>query len=479
MEHNLSYDRSHLRPRAVHLGVGAFHRAHQQGYYDDLARLNQSQNNDWGVVGINLTPPDLSATHTAQNGFYSVLTEDGDGADCRRIGTLLKLHDATSAASVSWDDIEFVTLTITEKGYCHHSGSMDLDVDKVAQDLASPQTPQTAIGYLAWMLERRRQAAGGPITLASCDNVADNGLLLASVLRDYVARAFPALSGWLDANVTFPTSMVDRIVPAMSSASQARLEAACGYHDGLGVVAEPFRQWVIEDRFASARPAFEKVGVQIVDTLAPYEHMKHRLLNGLQSSYAELGRLCGHEGSHGAATDPDLESWAGVFLASQAATLDCPQGENLSDYGQTSLKRLQNPTIHHPLNQIASDASFKLPQRIGAPAAERIAQGMSAEPQAMVLAGWAFQAGETHPDSGGVITMDPLGATIAALRNRHAGSATDLAQAILALSIWPERLREDADFATCVADWIKAFAGEPAEACRAKIGAFSREMINA
>ncbi|AML51150.1 mannitol dehydrogenase family protein [Falsihalocynthiibacter arcticus] len=475
----LSYDRSNLRPRAAHLGVGAFHRAHQQGYYDDLARSSSNSSDSWGVVGVNLTPPDISDVHSAQDGCFNVLTEDGDGRECRTIGTLLRVSDAKDAAKVDWSGIEFVTLTITEKGYCHHAGGMELDLSKVAADLVNPENPHTAIGYLASMLERRRRAQGGPITLASCDNVADNGMLLGAVLQDYVARVFPDLSAWLNANVTFPTSMVDRIVPAMSTASRDRLQTACGHEDALGVVAEPFRQWVIEDRFAAARPAFEQVGVQIVDNLAPYEHMKHRLLNGLQSSYAELGRLCGHQGSYAASTDPDLACWASVFLASQATTLHCPKGENLTEYGLTSLKRLQNPTIHHPLNQIASDASFKLPQRIGAPAAERLERGLAATPQAMVIAGWALQGGDTRPDADGVVTADPMGPEIANLRARHAASAVDLAQAVLALPIWPSRLRDDAGFAADTAYWIQTFAGQPAEASRAKIGAFSRENTNA
>ncbi|MDO6587883.1 mannitol dehydrogenase family protein [Salipiger sp. 1_MG-2023] len=471
----LSYNRAALRSHAAHLGVGAFHRAHQQGYYDDLACAG----GDWGVVGVNLTPPDLAERHAAQGGVYSVLTEDGDGATCRPIGTLLELHDAASAPGLDWAGISFATLTITEKGYCHHSGTTELDPDKVVADLATPETPRTAIGYLAWMLERRRRAGQGPITLASCDNVPDNGVLLGAVLTDYAARAFPELSRWMAQNVAFPTSMVDRIVPAMSDASRARLEVACGCADTLGVVAEPFRQWVIEDRFAASRPALEHVGVQVTSDLASYEHMKHRLLNGLQSAYAELGRLCGHEGSHGAATDPVLAAWAVPFLASQSDTLTCPEGEDLEIYGRTSLRRLQNPTIHHPLNQIASDASFKLPQRIGAPAAELLARGARAEAQAMVLAGWALQVGDGQVDCGGVTVSDPMATDLAALRTRHGGSAEDLARALLAQPIWPERLRTDPDFAAATAHWIRAFAAATPATRRARIEEFLRERMNA
>lgn len=474
MKPALTYTPGALRPRAAHLGVGAFHRAHQQSYYDDLARAG----GDWGVVGINLTPPDLAAAHAAQNGIYAVLTDDGQTRACRGIGTLIGLHDSRSAPGVDWSGIDFATLTITEKGYCHRSGSFELDPAAVAADLAAPEAPVTAIGYLAWMLERRRRAGGEPITLASCDNVADNGTLLGAVLRDYAARAFPGLPDWIDRNVAFPTSMVDRIVPAMSASSRARLEAACGGPDALGVVAEPFRQWVIENRFAGPRPELERAGVQIVDDLAPHEHMKHRLLNGLQSAYAELGRLCGHESSHDAATDPVLSDWAGLFFRAQAETLACPEGEDLTAYGRTSLARLQNPTIHHPLNQIASDASFKLPQRIAAPAAERLARGGSAELQAMVLAGWALQAGDTRPDSTGVPTRDPMGEEMSR-RRAAARDAAGFAREVLALPLWPARLGQDAGFVADMARWLRAFAqGDPRQR-RAQIDDFVRERANA
>ncbi|PZX09908.1 mannitol dehydrogenase family protein [Celeribacter halophilus] len=474
MMYGLSYDRNALRARAAHIGVGAFHRAHQQSYYDDLAR----QGADWGIVGINLTAPDLRTDHQRQGGTYALLTEDGEDQTCREIGTLLRMHDRANAAHVEWNEISFVTLTITEKGYCHHAGSSTLDIEKVAADLAAPETPETAIGYLAWMLEKRRRARGGPITLASCDNVADNGVLLGSVLRDYVERAFPDLIVWLEDNVAFPTSMVDRIVPAMSDDARARLEAACGRPDSIGVVAEPFRQWVIENRFAGPRPELEMAGVQIVEDLAPYEHMKHRLLNGLQSAYAELGRLCGHDSSYGASTDPTLALWASVFLQDQALTLICPDGENLETYGHVSLKRLQNPTIHHPLNQIASDASFKLPQRIAAPAADLLVSGRSAEAQAMVLASWALQGGDRCPDHAEVVTSDPLGDELVALRARS-NNADELALGLLNMPLWPAQLRENETFVANTAKWIGLFSHATAKQRRAAIEEFSRERLNA
>ena len=474
---SLPYAPNLLKVTAAHIGVGAFHRAHQQVYYDDLAR----QGVQIGVMGVNLTPPDISGAHGAQGGRYAVLAEDAAHSECHGVGTLRRLYDTSQAATASWDDITFVTLTITEKGYCHHPGTQDLDLDHVAADLATPDRPRTAIGYLAWMLERRRHSGGAPITLASCDNVPQNGQLLKSVLQHYARHAFPQLLPWMESHVRFPVSMVDRIVPAMTAEARNRLEAALGHKDAIGVVAEPFRQWVIEDNFAAGRPPLERAGVQIVRDITPYVRMKYRLLNGLQSAYAELGRLCGCASSYQASTQPDLAAWATVFHASQAATLECPAGEDLATYGRTSLERLQNPRIHHPLNQIASDASLKLPQRIAEPAETLIARGDTARaaPQAMVLAAWALNGGNTAPDAEGFRMSDPLAQKMAAYRTQFDADAAGLAAAVLSLPVLPQALAASDDFRGLVEQWISRFGKAEPKARAALIGECARENMHA
>nr|WP_321981591.1 mannitol dehydrogenase family protein [uncultured Cohaesibacter sp.] len=472
----LPYDPEQLALTMAHIGVGAFHRAHQQSYYNDLACAGELT----GVVGINLTPPDLASQYNNQNRRYCVLTEDNHESRVDQIGTLRELHDASTAPEVCWDPISFVTLTITEPGYCHKSGTTELDWDVVAKDLASPETPMTAIGYLAWMLECRRRANGAPITLASCDNLPKNGKLLQAVMEQYVSKAFPELLPWMDENVCFPVSMVDRIVPAMSDASRQKLQDACGHADQIGVVAEPFRQWVIEDKFAAARPALEKVGVTVVPDVAPYAKMKYRLLNGIQSAYAEIGRLCGLETSFDASTCPELADWARVFHASQCSTLMCPQGEDLADYSRVSLQRLQNPCIYHPLNQIASNASFKLPQRIAEPVDDLIRKGRehAAEPQAMVFAAWAVNGGNTSPDSKGISMSDPMSSTISNLCDLHEGNAYDLAKAVLALPIFPQTLQTSVPFVQLVGKWIERFAMTDHAGRIAAIGAYAGDTAH-
>ncbi|WP_306151520.1 mannitol dehydrogenase family protein [Roseovarius sp. MMSF_3281] len=457
---HLTYDPAALRIGAAHIGMGAFHRGHQQTYYDDLARAGHR---DWGVAGINVAPPDIAAVHAAQNGVYSVLAEDQDDCTLRRIGTLRRADDRPDPCDPLWDEIGFATLTITEKGYCHVSGSTMLDTSSaIAADLATPDAPVTAVGFLAAMLDRRRRNGGAPITLASCDNVASNGALLRGVLTDFVARTRPGLVGWIEDNVAFPDSMVDRIVPRMSGASADRLARAAGKPDALGVVGEPYRQWVLADRFAQApRPPLEEVGVQVVPDVEIFEYMKHRMLNGLQSAFAELGRLAGHGASHEAATDPALVAWARRFLAAQAETLTCPPGENLADYAATTLHRLANPTIVHPLAQIASDASFKLPQRIFAPAADRLVAGRDVALHASIVAGWIAQAGDATPDRYGVTVSDPGAARVAIARDA-AGSARAVADAVIRAPLFPEALAASAVFKVQVADWLELIrAGDP------------------
>jgi len=456
----LSYDPLKLPNGAAHIGTGAFHRAHQQSYYDDLARAGIGI----AVRGINLAPPDIADLHTAQDGCYHVMTEDQHGHSLRRIGSLLSVVSQPDALDPAWDEISFVTLTITEKGYCHRSGVSLLDhKSAIAADFANPENPKTAPGFLCRMLERRRLSGAGGITLASCDNVAANGELLRSVMDSYAREAWPQLVGWMQDNVAFPHSMVDRIVPAMTTGSAERLRNEIGEDDPLGVVCEPFRQWVLEDKVAGRRPELERVGVQIVPDVAVFEQMKHRLLNGLQTGLAEIGRLVGYQTTYDVACDPVFAEWSRYFMTQQAETLTCPEGENLSQYAKTSLARLTNPMIQHPLSQIASDASFKMPQRLVAPAAERRIRGLDAEPYAIVVASWIHLSERLPADRFGLNVKDPGSAAIVALRNA-ARTPDAIATAVLRPPLFSQSLSEDMTFRGQVADWLAFFQQDPSPA---------------
>lgn len=451
----LDYDRASLRPGIVHIGVGAFHRAHQAVYADDLLRQGAT---DAGIRAVNLHPPALSATHSKQHGLYGVLTRDQFATQLRNVGSLLSVQDpGTSDLDALADEyVRLVTLTITEKGYCHIPGTTRLDDAQIDADLRQPDRPNTAIGFLAAALERRRAAGLGPIVIASCDNIPANGKLLRAVLFEFVARTRPALLGWFEANVSFPVSMVDRIVPRMDHEARMALEQATGAPDGMGVVAEPFRQWVLEADFSCDIPALDRVGVQYVRDVVPYEVMKHRILNGAQTALAHIGYLSGFATSFEAASDARLARYALDFMKAQARTLTCPPGENLEAYIQTSLLRLQNPHIRHPLAQIGTDSSFKIGQRVAEAACWHITHGGDADLYAFTLAAWMVY--NLGIDSQGlpIPVDDPLKPFFEKIASRAGEDMSTAVPAILALDMFEGPVREDAAFRRRLVEFCSA-----------------------
>jgi fructuronate reductase len=336
-------------------------------------------------------------------------------------------------------------MTLTEKGYCHIPGTQRLDRAAISSDLANPLHPQTALGWLALALSCRRQAGLHGITLASCDNIPANGRLLEAVLSSYIAEAWPDLADWVTANVTFPVSMVDRIVPRVDAAAALAIAEKTGAPDALGVVAEPFGQWVIENRFAMPIPPLDKVGVQIVSDVAPYERMKHRILNGAQTAIAHIGALSGFATSFDAAIDPVLGAWLERFCAAQAKTLDCPSGEDLEGYARKTMERLRNPHIRHPLTQIGTDSSFKVGQRI-VEAAEHHLDTPEAELYALTIAAWMQY--NTGQDSAGrsIPVDDPLAVKFQSITQEAKGDPAVLVAGYLQLDLFDGPLRRHAAF---------------------------------
>lgn len=452
----LGYDRSRARVGIVHIGIGAFHRGHQETYADDLLRLGER---DCGVRAVNLFPPELRAFHHDQGGVYGVLTRNQHRIEARLVGSLLAVDDAETATPdvLSDPDVRLATMTITEKGYCHIPGTRELDLGSlIRRDLADPHRPVTAIGFLAEALDRRRRAGAGPIVIASCDNIPANGHLLAATLGAYVRRVSPVLADWIDANVSFPVSMVDRIVPRMDDEARAALEAALGRSDRLGVVTEPFRQWVLERRFAAAIPPLETVGVQIVDDVEPFEVMKHRILNGAQTAIAHVGHLAGFATSYEASVDPTLTAYLTALMRFQAETVDCPPGENLESYAALSLERLQNPYIRHPLVQIGTDSSFKIGQRIAQPIVHHLGNPRALDLYAFTLAAWIRY--NTGADRNGhpIPIDDPLKPRFLDITRAAGGDAAALVDGFLALDMFDPRVREADDFRKRTAGLVAA-----------------------
>ncbi|MCP4380762.1 MAG: mannitol dehydrogenase family protein, partial [Hyphomicrobiales bacterium] len=293
------YDRSDLKIGMAHVGVGAFHRCHQAEYTDDLLGERFDR---WGVVGINIRDPRLGETIGRQDGLYTRLLRDNDTVDARVIGCMLDTVDSQAAAEpalrvLAAPEIELVTLTVTEKGYCHKpaSGLLDRSHPDIVHDLANPDDPRSLPGLVVCALERRMQSHARPITVVSCDNIPSNGAILENVVRALAEKRGTGLSDWITANAAFPSTMVDRIVPATTEGDRQTIVDGFGYRDLAPVVGEPFRQWVIENRFAGRAPAWDLAGATLADDVAPFELLKMRVLNAAQTALCYLGLLAGHE----------------------------------------------------------------------------------------------------------------------------------------------------------------------------------------
>jgi fructuronate reductase len=353
------------RSGIVHLGVGAFHRAHQAVYTDAALAAGAL---DWGITGVSLRATQVRDQLEPQAGLYTVTQSGNDGHEIRLIGAIrrmlvapenpLAVIDALAAAQT-----RIVSLTITEKGY-HRQPDLSLDwaAAPVARDLEGGA--HSLYGLLARACALRRQRGLPGVTLLSCDNLADNGPQLERLLLQFLERLDPGLAAWVQRECSCPATMVDRIVPATTAADLDWLDNQLGVHDAAAVMTEPFRQWVIEDRFAGPRPPWEAGGAQWVSRVGPYETAKLRMLNGAHSALAYIGLARGHELVAQAIADPPLAVLINVLMRKEAAPSFTPAPEqDLETYADLLLARFANVARPHRLRQIAMDGSQKIPQR--------------------------------------------------------------------------------------------------------------------
>ena len=353
-----AYDRAAQAAGIVHIGIGAFHRAHQAVYTDDAINAGDT---GWGVIGVSLRSGDVAAQLNPQHGLYTVSTRRATGSELRLVGAVAHVLVASEdpqavIAAIAAPTTHIVSFTVTEKGYLRRAdGSLDL----AAAVGASSLYRFVAAGLAA------RKAAGLPgLTLLSCDNLADNGAVLRRLMREYLTAYHPDLTAWFDATCTCPATMIDRIVPATTDADRAAVEATLGARDEGAVVTEAFSQWVIEDDFSGPRPRWEAVGAELVADVAPYETAKLRMLNGAHSALAYLGLGRGHNFVHQAIADPAIRPAIERLMRDEAApTIDAAPGQDLAAYADALLARFANPALHHRLIQIAMDGSEKIPQR--------------------------------------------------------------------------------------------------------------------
>lgn len=376
------YDRAAQKVGIVHLGIGAFHRAHQ-AWYTDLAMAAGDRN--WTITGVSLRSPGVAEQMNPQDCLYTITERSEAGWNSRLVGAVREVlvardHRDAVIARMADPACHIVSLTVTEKGYCRAAdGNLDFALANSGSLYA----------LIAEALRRRHDAGLPGLTLLSCDNLADNGQQLARLMGEYLDRQDPVLLSWFEQNCACLSTMVDRIVPATTDADRGELAARIGLEDQGAVLTEPFSQWVIEDRFAGPRPRWELVGAELVGDVRPYETAKLRMLNGAHSFLAYVGLAHGHTYVHQAVADPELGPLAEALMRREAApTIMVGAGQDLEAYATALLERFANPALNHRLIQIAMDGSQKLPQRWLDTLAANQALGRECPAIRMGIAGW-------------------------------------------------------------------------------------------
>lgn len=413
------YDRGLLKSGILHLGPGAFFRAHFAPFTDAALAVGGG---DWGIEVASLRTADVADHLNEQNGLYTMLIRDTSGTVAQVIGPILRAHVATRDPAGLLDrledpDIRIVSLTVTEKAYGMDTatGGLDLNHADIVADLADRHAPRGVIGYLVEGLSRRRAKGIAPFTPLSCDNLPSNGAVLKRLVLDFAERVDPPLRRWIEENVPFPSTMVDRITPASTIATYQDAERLTGRQDLAAIETEPFTQWVIEDHFANGRPHWEKAGALMVSDVSAYEKMKLRMLNGAHSLLAYLGYIGGYEFIRDVMDDTGLAALAYRHMHAAARTLDAVPGIDLDNYASELIARFANKAIAHRTYQIAMDGTQKLPQRLLEPATEALAHGDKAETYAIAVAAWMRYAIGEDGKGQRYDLRDPRAAEIAAL----------------------------------------------------------------
>ncbi|MBJ7881252.1 mannitol dehydrogenase family protein [Gelidibacter salicanalis] len=394
-----TYDRSKIKTGIVHVGIGGFHRAHEALYTDQL--LHDPSVTDWGICGVALLDFDTKIYNILkeQDGLYTLIVKELDGTHTTRvIGSIVECLFAPEnpikvIEKMASPEVKIISLTITEGGYNYNEATKAFDFSNplIQHDLEHPQAPKTIFGYVAQALKLRKERGLKGCTIQSCDNIQGNGHMTKRMLLSYVKRAEPDLTGWIEANVSFPNAMVDRITPATSPVDIANLTETTGIDDAWPVVCEPFKQWVVEDDFSAGRPAWETVGAQFVDDVVPYEKMKLSLLNAGHSVLGILGALVGYDTIDEAVGNPNISAFLNHYMDVEVTpVLGDLEGINLKDYKQSLLKRFGNINIKDQIDRICSESSAKFPIFILPTVNAQLEKNGSVKLAAFVTAAWAI-----------------------------------------------------------------------------------------
>ncbi len=420
-----AYDRTKLRPKIVHLGFGAFHRAHQGLFTDQVARLS---NSNWGICEVSLFSDTAIKALTAQDCLYSVVEK---GADTTEVKIVQAVTDAMTPSLNGVDAVieklaapetAIISLTITEKGYCIDpaTGRLDTKNPNVVADIAAPNMPKSALGYITAALRLRKARGLQPLSVLSCDNIQGNGHIAKAATVAFAKLSDPELAAWIDTHITFPCTMVDRIVPAVTEETAAEITELLGMPDPCGVACEPFNQWVIEDNFAAGRPDWDIGGAQFVQDVTPYEEMKLRMLNGAHSFLAYLGYLAGYAHISDTMDDPHFRQAAfDLMMKGAAPSLQMPEGTDLNAYAQQLIARFSNPSLKHKTWQIAMDGSQKIPQRLGGSLRHHLEHGTDFRWLAAGIAGWMRYVSGVDEQGAPIDVRDPMASALRDITKAH------------------------------------------------------------
>jgi len=411
------YDRSSVSVGIVHFGVGGFHRAHQAMYLDSL--MEQGQALDWGICGVGVMPFDLKVRDALvrQDCLYTLVLKDSQGEWTPKvIGSIvsyLYAPDDPDAVIERMADpaTRIVSLTVTEGGYNFHpvTGKFDADNPAVRADLAPGAVPTTTFGLITEALARRRERGIEPFTVMSCDNIQGNGRVAQEVFTAFARLRDPGLGEWIEANVRFPNSMVDRITPVTTDGDRAEIRDRFGVEDAWPVVCEPFTQWALEDRFNAGRPPFEDVGVQVVPDVEPYELMKLRLLNASHQALCYFGFLAGYRLVHEVAQDPLFANFLLDYMNLEATpTLAPVPGIDLGIYKHQLIERFSNAAVRDTVARLCAESSDRIPKWLLPVVRENLAAGRDVRFAAAVVASWARYAEGVDEQGNPIQVVDRL-----------------------------------------------------------------------
>ncbi|HEY5852375.1 MAG TPA: mannitol dehydrogenase family protein [Lysobacter sp.] len=460
-------DRAGTRIGIVHIGVGAFHRAHQAVYLDDVL----AKEPDWAICGVSLNSRDVRDALQPQDGLYA-LALLGEKPSLRVIGSIRELLFAREQrdqvlARLADPLVRIVTLTITEKGYCLSGAELDLGHPEIVHDLANPDAPTGAIGYIVAGLAARRKRRLPPFTVLSCDNLPENGRKLGRAVVQFARQIDADLARWIEAEVAFPCSMVDSITPATDDALRARVADQLGCTDAWPVQREAYTQWVVEDSFCNGRPDFERVGVTLSGEIAGYDKAKLRLLNAPHSALAYLGALMEIDTVAQAMATPVLAGFVERLMHDGIVpNVKAPAGFNAGGYVEAILSRFRNPAIQHRLLQIAWDGSQKLPVRLLGTISDALAAGHPIDLLSLPVAAWMqFVRRQAR---NGVALVDPMADVLADIGRASTGNAEADVARFLALDAVFAPLSGDERFVDAVREaYARLGDGTPTAVWRA------------